>query len=229
MLMIAVKGLYYSYPDGTDALRNINLSIKKSDTAAIIGRNGAGKTTLLLHFNGLLMPQKGEIIVDKFPLVKENLKFIRRMVGIVFQNPEDMLFSPTVYDDIAFGLRNLGLTEDEITFRVNNALSEVGMRGFENKNPHHLSLGQKKRISIAAVIAMRPRVIIFDEPLSHLDPPGRKEVMKLILGLDCTKIIATNDFSILKHCNKVIMLDDGKTVYSGKKAKKETLKKYGLL
>lgn len=226
--MIKINNLSYDYPDGTNALFDINLDIRKDEFVVLVGSNGAGKSTLLLHLNGVLRSEKGDIVIDGLKLDKKNIKSIRQKVGVVFQNPDDMLFSPTVYEDVAFGPRNMGLGDDEVDERVSEALRIVGMSGYDDKNPHHLSLGQKKRVSIAAIISMRPSVIVLDEPTSHLDPKGKKEIMGLIRSLKCTTIIATHDMQMLDFCDKAYILESGRIVYSGK-PDKDVLEKNGLL
>jgi cobalt/nickel transport system ATP-binding protein len=228
-MMILIKNLYHQYPDGTKALNGINLHIAKNEFVALIGTNGAGKTTLLLHLNGILEPTRGSIVIDGMELKKKNTREIRKTVGIVFQNPDDMLFSSTVFEDVAFGPRNLDLNENEVIERVESALKSVRMLDLKDKNPHHLSLGQKKRVSIAAILSMKPKIIIFDEPTSHLDPRGRREMMELIDSIRCTKIIATHDLELLKQCDKIHILDEGRIVYSGMHVSDELLNKYKIV
>jgi cobalt/nickel transport system ATP-binding protein len=226
--MIKINQLKYAYPDGTKALHGVDLHVGKNELHAILGKNGSGKSTLLLHLNGIIQG-KGSVVVDGVAVSRKNMKQIRQKVGIVFQNPDDMLFSPTVYDDVAFGPRNMGLSEDEVHELVHKALSAVGMEEHEEKNPHHLSLGQKKRVSLAAVLSMNPKIIAFDEPTAYLDPKGRKEIIELICGLKCTKIIATHDLNILKNADMVHIMDGGKIVYSGKEADEAVLERYELV
>ncbi|MGM5484637.1 MAG: energy-coupling factor ABC transporter ATP-binding protein [Nanobdellota archaeon] len=223
--MIEIENLHYSYPDGKKALDDVSLNIGKG-TTAIIGKNGAGKSTLLNHLNGVLLPNKGKIKVDGLEVKKKNLREIRKKVGIVFQNPDNMLFSPTVLEDVAFGPENLGM--DNINERTESALDKVGATHLKNKNPHNLSTGQKKRVSIAAVISMEPSVIIFDEPTVHLDPKSKKEIIKLINSIDAVKIITTHDMKILRHCDKIHIMDEGKIVHSGRSIEEETLKTWEL-
>ncbi|MBN1157104.1 ATP-binding cassette domain-containing protein [Candidatus Woesearchaeota archaeon] len=227
--MIQVRNLHHCYPDGTKSLNGASLRIKENEFVALIGRNGSGKTTLLLHLNGILEPKRGSVVVGGLELKKKNLGEIRNKVGIVFQNPDDMLFSATVFEDAAFGPRNQGLSEKETDERVKSALNRVGVFHLKDKNPHHLSLGQKKRVSIAAVLSMEPSVIVFDEPTSHLDPRGRKEIMELICSLNCTKIIATHELELLKYCNSVHVIDGGRIVHSGSGVGNEILKKYEII
>jgi len=224
--IISIKDLTYVYPDGTRALNGVDLDVRENESCALAGRNGAGKSTLLLHLNGTLSAKNGTVMIDGLKADAKNLKKIRRLVGIVFQNPDDMLFFPTVFEDVAFGPRNLGLGEDEVGERVTSALEAVGMGGFQDRNPHHLSIGQKKRTAIAAIISMKPKVIVFDEPTSNLDPRGKKEINELIKSLDCTKIISTHDMELAQECDTVHIIDDGRIVYSGKKPEKSVIERY---
>ncbi|MEM3452938.1 MAG: ABC transporter ATP-binding protein, partial [Candidatus Hadarchaeum sp.] len=169
MMAVEVKNLQYKYPDGTVALRGVNFWVKKGEKVYLLGPNGSGKSTLLLHFNGILKPQRGKVMI----LGKEISKWgeeVKRIVGLVFQNPDDQLFMPTVYEDVAFGPVNLKLDESEVKKRVENALKTVGMKGCEERSPHHLSYGEKKRIAIATVLAMDPEILVLDEPTLSLDP-----------------------------------------------------------
>lgn len=227
-MMIRIRELTHDYPDGTEALKGVDLDVAENEFAGLIGRNGAGKSTLLLHLNGLLKARTGTILVDGLPFDGNNLRKIRRKVGIVFQNPDDMLFSATVYDDVAFGPKNMGMDEAEVKKAVHESLSIVGIAGLEDRNPHHLSIGQKKRVSIAAIIAMKPEVIVFDEPTSHLDARGKKEIMDLIISLKCTKIMSTHDLELVKHCDKVYIMDEGRIVYSGTRLNENVLLKHIL-
>ncbi|MCF7860712.1 energy-coupling factor ABC transporter ATP-binding protein [Candidatus Woesearchaeota archaeon] len=223
--MIKIRNLRYIYPDKRIGLDGISLNIKE-DITGIIGPNGAGKTTLLLHLNGVLQPTQGSLTVDDIKVNPKSMSKIRKKVGIVFQNPDDMLFSPTVYEDVAFGPTNLKM--NNIHARVHLALEQVGMAEYETQNPHHMSLGQKKRVSLAAVIVMEPEYIIFDEPTTHLDPQGKREIIKLILSLNTKRIISTHDMNLLKYCNEIHILNNGKLVHSSHKVNKATLKEYGL-
>lgn len=225
-MMIRIRGLTYDYPDGTSALNGVDLDVERDELAALIGRNGAGKSTLLLHLNGLLTAKSGNLVIDDMKVEAKHLKTIRKTVGIVFQNPDDMLFSATVYEDIAFGLRNIGFDEMKVKTAVEESLYAVDMIGNERKNPHHLSMGQKKKISIAVIVAMKPKVIVFDEPTSHLDPRGKKEIMDLIMSLKCTKIISTHDLELAGHCDTVHIMDNGRIVYSGKNLEKSVVERY---
>ena len=226
--MIQINNLHYNYPNGVKALDGVNIVIKEKKVA-IIGPNGAGKTTLLLHLNGLLIPKKGEIFVNNLKVEKKNFRKIRQILGIVFQNPEEQLFFPTVYDDVAFGPRNLGFSETEVKLLVRDALAKVGMLGFENRNPYHLSLGEKKKIAIATILSMKPKIIIFDEPTELLDPKAKKQILRVIDSFDGMKIIATHDLDIANNCDIVHILYKGKIVYSGNNLTRSLLERYELL
>jgi len=212
---IEVNSLEYSYPDKTKALKGINLTINEGETVALVGANGAGKSTLLLHLNGI---NRGDGTIKIFGLSVEekNFKKIRSLVGMVFQNPDDQLFLPTVFDDVAFGPMNMGLSADEVTNRTKKALEAVGMADYTEKLPHHLSFGQKKRISIATVLSMQPKILVLDEPTSNLDPRNRRNLIELLKGFDTTKIIATHDMGMVADiCTRVIVMAEGKIVADG--------------
>lgn len=212
---VRICGLRYVYPDGTEALRGVDLEVVPGERVGLIGPNGAGKTTLLLHLPGLLRG-KGEVEVCGIPLRKDTLHEIRRCVGLVFQDPDDQLFMPRVYDDVAFGPMNLGLREDEIRERVREALRLVGMEGFADKAPHRLSFGERKKIALATVLSMRPEVLALDEPTSNLDPRGRREFIELIRGLEATVIVATHDMElVLSLCERAVLMEGGRVVADG--------------
>ncbi|ADC68867.1 cobalt ABC transporter, ATPase subunit [Methanocaldococcus sp. FS406-22] len=221
MYMIETRDLYFRYPDGTEVLKGINLKVKKGEMVSILGPNGAGKSTLFLHFNGILKPWKGEVLIKGKPIKydKKGLIEVRKTVGLVFQNPDDQIFAPTVKEDVAFGPLNLGLPKDEVERRVREALKAVGMEGFENKPPHHLSGGQKKRVAIAGILAMQPEVIVLDEPTSGLDPVGASKIMKLLYDLNkkgMTIIISTHDVDLVPvYADKVYVMYDGKILKEG--------------
>lgn len=213
---VEILDLNYSYPDGREALHGVNLTVNKGDTAGLIGHNGAGKSTLIMLLNGVFTG-RGTIKIAGLPLEKKNLKEIRKSVGVVFQNPDDQLFMPTVFDDIAFGPLNFGLSSEEVKNRVDEVIKAMKLEGFEDRLPHHLSTGEKKRVSIATVLSMRPSLIILDEPSSNLDPKGRRELIKLLKTIEGTKIIATHDLElVLEICNKVILMRKGQVVATGK-------------
>lgn len=210
--IIEIKNLSYRYPDGTNALENVTLDVLMGDSIAILGPNGAGKTTLLLHLNGILNGNDS-VRVCNLSVVKENLENIRQKVGFVFQDPDDQLFMPTVFDDVAFGPINMGLKSEDVKGRVDEALRLVDMRDYKERVSHHLSYGEKKRISLATVLSMDPEILILDEPTGNLDPKHRKEFIKFLKGLNITKIIATHDIEMaLSICNKVAIIDKGKLV-----------------
>ena len=219
--IIEAKNITYLYPDGTKALNNINFEVKKGDMVSLLGNNGAGKSTLFLHFNGIFEPSSGEVIVEgkKLKYNKKSLLEVRQKVGIVFQNPDDQLFAPTVEEDVAFGPLNLGLTQKEVKKRVSNVLKRVGMEGFEKKPPHHLSGGQKKRIAIAGILAMNPKIMVLDEPTSGLDPKGASKILKLLYELNnegMTIIISTHDVDLVPlYSNKVHIINKGGIIKEG--------------
>ncbi len=210
--VIRIDNLAYSYPDGHQALSNITVTVHQGETIALIGPNGAGKSTLLLHLNGILRTD-GLVKVFGKPITEDNLREVRRRVGLVFQNPDDQLFSPTVFDDVAFGPLNLGYSESEVRAAVARALQWVGMVGYEVRSPHHLSVGEKKRIAIATVLSMNPEVLVIDEPTSSLDPRGKWSLIELLKKLPVTKIIATHDLPLVAAlCQRVLILDKGEIV-----------------
>lgn len=210
--IIKVDNLSFCYPDGQQALTNINLTIYHGESAALIGPNGAGKSTLLLHLNGILRSD-GVVKVFSKPVDDKNLRWVRSKVGLVFQNPDDQLFSPTVFDDVAFGPINMGCSEAEVQQCVTRALDWVGMTGYEQRSPHHLSVGEKKRIAIATVLSMNPEILVIDEPTSNLDPGSKWSLIELLRGFSVTKIIATHDLELVKAlCQRVVVFDDGHIV-----------------
>ena len=215
--VITVDNLTYRYPDGTEALRDISFPIAAGESVALMGPNGAGKTTLFLHLNGLMRASSGVVKIFGVSVDgKRSLKEIRRRVGIVFQNPDDQLFCPTVFDDVAFGPLNYGLPAQEVRSRVQDALRAVGMPDFGNRVSHHLSFGEKKRISLATILSMKPDIILLDEPTSNLDPRARRNVIEVIRGTRATKIIATHDLEMaLELCERGIILDGGRVVADG--------------
>lgn len=208
-MMVDITHLYYTYPDGTPALADITIKIEDNCNVAVIGSNGSGKTTLLLTMLGILKG-KGDIRV----LEETDFKKIREKVGMVFQNPDDQLFMPTVFDDVAFGPLNFGL--DEVENRVFKALHSVGLAGFEQRSSSHLSFGEKKRVALATVLSMEPELLILDEPTSSLDPRGRRELMKKLEEVPLPKIIATHDLELATRiCNHAILLHEGRVVLEG--------------
>ena len=212
---IEIRNLSYSYPDGSAVFEGINLKINEGERVGIIGPNGAGKTTLLLHLNGILRG-KGEVKIFGLVLNNGNLHEIRKRVGLVFQDPDDQLFSPTVFDDVAFGPLNMELSKDEVNNRVKEALEEVGMSGFEKRFSHALSAGEKKRIAIATVLSMNPDILAIDEPTSNLDPGMRKNLIALLGGFQTTLIIASHDLNMVEQlCTRVILLNRGRIIAEG--------------
>ena len=230
--VVSIKNLDFSYPDGHTALKDISLSITEGEKIALVGPNGAGKSTLMLHLNGILSG-RGELEVGLLSLNKQNLPVIRSLVGLVFQNPDDQLFSPTVFEDVAFGPLHMGLPEDEVVRRVDEALAQVDMRGFENRLSHHLSAGQKKRIAIATVLSMRPQILVLDEPSAGLDPRARRGLINLLRELPLTMLISTHDLRMaVELFPRMIIMDKGEIVADGDTAillkDKELLEKHGL-
>ncbi len=220
-VILESKNLNYIYPDGTHAIKDINFKINKKEKVAVMGQNGAGKSTLFLHLNGLIEPSSGSIEVCGEPIEynKEKLLQIRQKVGIVFQNPNDQLFAPTVEEDVAFGPMNLGLKQKEVQKRTQEALKMVKMENYKKKAPYHLSGGQQKRVAIAGIIAMKPQIMILDEPTAGLDPQGIDEVLTIINQLHqegMTIIISSHDVEIINEfAEKIIVLKDGKIIETG--------------
>lgn len=217
--LLEVEDLYFRYHDGTPALNGISLSIDRGEKVAILGPNGAGKSTLLLHFNGIYLAQQGKVRVAGEEITRDNETRLREKVGMVFQDPDDQVFSPTVWDDVAFGPLNQGLDRKEIEERVFQALQAVDMWDLRSRAPHHLSYGQKKRVAIAGVIAMNPEVIVLDEPTAFLDPAGQESLMEILAELyqrGKTIIIATHDVDMAAEwADKVIILKGGKILAQG--------------
>ncbi len=208
--IVQVKDLHYTYPDGTVALNGISFSIHHGEAAAIIGANGAGKSTLLHHLNGFLAPTTGQVRVGDFPLTRETLPEVRRTVGMVFQDPDDQLFMPTVYDDVAFGPLNLGLCPEEVEIRVKESLSRVGAEHLKGKPPYRLSGGEKKRVAIATVLAMSPSILVMDEPTSGLDPFARRQLINLLKEFEHTRIFTSHDLDMVQEiCTRVIVMHNG--------------------
>jgi cobalt/nickel transport system ATP-binding protein len=214
--LVEVKELKFSYPDGTPALNGVNFRITHGESVALVGANGAGKSTLLLHLNGYLTPQTGSVRIGDVPVTKSTLKHIRQVVGMVFQDPDDQLFLPRVYDDVAFGPTNLGLPPDEVEQRTLKALSLVGAEHLKERPPYKLSGGEKRAVSIATVLSMSPSILVMDEPTSNLDPRARRQLIRLLSEFDHTKIIATHDMDmVLDLCSRVIVLRDGEVAADG--------------
>jgi cobalt/nickel transport system ATP-binding protein len=213
---LEIKNLGFCYPDGTEALRDISFRIEYGEAVGLIGGNGAGKSTLLQHLNGCLMPSEGTVLFKGTPITRDTLPEVRRAVGIVFQDPDDQLFMSTVFDDVAFGPLNQGLSPDEVTARVHSALERVGMRHLSERPPYKLSGGEKRAVAIATILAVSPDIIVLDEPSSNLDPRGRRRLINLLCGFEQTRIIATHDLElVVEVCQRVIVLDGGRIVVEG--------------
>jgi cobalt/nickel transport system ATP-binding protein len=216
---IIIQNLTYTYPDGNRALNNINLSIEANEKVALIGANGSGKSTLQLHLNGIILPQEGSIRVGKWLVNADNLREIRNFVGLVFQNPDNQLFMPTVWDDVAFGPKNRGWQDRELAKRVEQAMMMVDIdpEYYGSRNTENLSGGEKKRIAIAGVLAMEPQILVLDEPSAQLDPRSRRQSIELLQNLPLTQLIATHDLDLaLELCSRTIVLSQGEIVYDGK-------------
>lgn len=212
---VTLDRVSFTYPDGQVALRDISLHLRAGETLGLLGANGAGKSTLLLHLNGLLRGG-GTIKVGELPINDRTLAQVRAKVGLLFQNPDDQLFMPTVFEDVAFGPRNQGLPESEVRLRVERALSIAGIQGADQRPPHHLSLGQKKRVALATVLAMDCEVLVLDEPTSGLDPRGRRELARFLMELEQTRIVATHDLEFaVELCDRVAVLCAGEIVAQG--------------
>jgi cobalt/nickel transport system ATP-binding protein len=212
---ILIDNLSYSYPDGHQALSEISMCVAQGEKLAVIGPNGAGKSTLLLHLNGIFIGT-GVIKIMGLKPTSENLPIIRALVGLVFQNPDDQLFSPTVYEDVAYGPIYQGLDEPLVNSRVDQALSDVQMLLFRERVPHHLSLGEKKRIAIATVLSMHPEILVLDEPTSGLDPRARRELITLLEGFQQTLLIATHDLLLVRDLMpRTMIIDKGRVAYDG--------------
>ena len=219
--MLEVKNIKYSYNSDYQALKGVSLKIERGDMVALLGKNGAGKSTLFLHLNGIYEPDEGQVFIDGEELKydKKSLLKFRQKVGIVFQNPDDQIFAPTVEEDVAFGPLNLGLSMEEVQDRVEEALARVGMSGYEKKAPHHLSGGQKKRVAIAGILAMKPELMVLDEPTAGLDPQGVVDLSILLKELNAegiTILISTHEVDLVPdYANKVFVLVDGLLVGEG--------------
>jgi cobalt/nickel transport system ATP-binding protein len=214
--IVAVKSLRHIYPDGTATLQDVSFRITHGESVAIIGANGAGKSTLLLHLNGYLSATAGEIRIGDFPLNKGTLPQIRRTVGMVFQDPDDQLFMPTVYDDVAFGPLNLGLSGADLEKCVTESLERVGAGHLAKKAPYHLSGGEKKRVAIATVLSMSPDILVMDEPTNGLDPYARRQLIGLLRDFSHTRIFTSHDLDmVLELCERTIVLKDGQVRADG--------------
>ena len=216
---IEIRNLHYAYPDGKVALYAVSLKVEKGESLGIVGPNGAGKSTLLHHLNGLLSednPEPPSVFIDGLPVDRNHRYEIHRRVGLLFQEPDDQLFCPTVFDDVAFGPEQSGITGQALETIVGDALRLVGLEGFEHRLPHHLSGGEKRRVCLAGVLACSPEVLVLDEPTSNLDPRGKRELKALLLSLPITRVIATHDLElVVELCRRVVVLDDGKIIADG--------------
>ncbi|MCO5179237.1 MAG: energy-coupling factor ABC transporter ATP-binding protein [Candidatus Promineofilum sp.] len=213
--VVEIAALSYAYPDGRAALADVSLTIRPGEKVALVGPNGAGKSTLMLHLNGIL-GKDAPVRIGGLPLTREHLPLIRARVGLVFQNPDDQLFSPTVFEDVAFGPLHLGLPEDEVRRRSAVALEQVGLAGFEDRLSHHLSIGQKKRVALATVLSMEPDILVLDEPTAGLDPRGRRRLIELLRELPRTLLVSTHDMALVAELfPRAIIMDEGRVVADG--------------
>lgn len=213
--VLSVNDLRFSYPDGHAALNGVSIKLCDGEKVALVGPNGAGKSTLMLHLNGILNGH-GDIEVAGKKLTRENLPAIRAMVGLVFQNPDDQLFSPTVFEDVAFGPLHMGLPEADVRARVDAALEAVRMSGYRDRLSHHLSVGEKKRIAIATVLSMNPSLLVLDEPSAGLDPRARRTLINLLRELPITMLVSTHDMVLVKELfPRTIVMDEGQVVADG--------------
>lgn len=213
--VLSVNDLHFSYPDGHIALSGVSLKLYEGDKVALVGPNGAGKSTLMLHLNGIL-GGKGEVEIAGMRLTRDNLPAIRAKVGLVFQNPDDQLFSPTVFEDVAFGPLHMGLPEAEVRARVDTALEAVRMTAYRDRLSHHLSVGEKKRIAIATVLSMNPSLLVLDEPSAGLDPRARRTLIHLLRDLPITMLVSTHDMAMVKELfPRTVVMDEGRVVADG--------------
>ncbi len=231
--LIRIESLSYSYPDGTQALDRVSFNIFENERVGLMGPNGAGKSTLILHLNGIIRGN-GAVTVQGMKVEKKNLKVIRQKVGLVFQNPEDQLFCPRIFDDVAFGPRNLNISEEEVRRIVLESLESVGLSGFEERSSGHLSIGEKKRAAVATVYAMQPDILVFDEPAGSLDARGRREIIRLLKNLKKTQVIVSHDLELARElCDRIIVLYEGRKVADGKTeavfSDAKNLESWGLL
>lgn len=214
--IVEVKDLHYTYPGNTQALRGVSFRVEHGESVGIVGANGAGKSTLLQHLNGYLVPTQGTVRVGDYPLTKETVRQVRRTVGMVFQDPDDQLFMPTVYEDVAFGPLNLGLPPEEVATRVERALETAGVAHLRNRPPYRLSGGEKRAAAIATVLSMTPDILVLDEPTSNLDPRARRQFIELLRSFHHTKIIATHDLDlVLDLCERTVVIHQGRVKADG--------------
>ena len=214
--IVEVRDVTHTYPDGTAAIRGISFRIHHGESVAVVGANGAGKSTLLLHLNGYLTPQNGTVRIGDFPLTKDTVRDIRRTVGMIFQDADDQLFMPTVYEDVAFGPLNLGFPPAEVEERVEDALRRTDTLHLRDRPPFKLSGGEKRAVAIATVLAMSPDILVMDEPSANLDPRARRTLIELLAGFHHTKIIATHDLDlVLDLCERTIVIHQGRIMADG--------------
>jgi cobalt/nickel transport system ATP-binding protein len=215
--IIEIKDLKYTYPDGTPALAGISFRITHGESVGVVGANGAGKSTLLMHINGCMSPSEGTVRIGDYPLTKKTLPSVRGRVGMIFQDPDDQLFMPTVYDDVAFGPLNQGIPRDEVESLVVYALETVGAAHLKHRPPYKLSGGEKRAVAIATVLSMSPDILLMDEPSSGLDPKARRQLIALLKSFEHTKIIATHDLDlVLDLCERTIVLNQGWVAADGR-------------
>jgi cobalt transport protein ATP-binding subunit len=213
--VVEVTGLRFAYPDGLEALCGVDLTLRRGEKVALLGPNGAGKSTLLLHLNGILRG-KGQVRIGGVTLKDDTLAQVRAQIGLVFENPDDQLFSPTILEDVAYGPLYMGLPREEVLQRAARALAQVGMTGFEERSPHRLSLGQKKRIAIATVLSMEPAILALDEPTASLDPRARRELIHLLRELPQTMLVSTHDIPLVRNLlPRTVVMDGGVIVADG--------------
>ena len=214
--IVQAHDLHYVYPDGTAGLQGVSFRITHGESVALVGENGAGKSTLLLHMNGYLMPTQGHMQIGDYPVTLNNVQDVRRSVGMVFQNPDDQLFMPTVFDDVAFGPMNLRMGEQEVERKVMEVLHVVGAEHLRKRPPYRLSAGEKRSVAIATVLAMSPDILVMDEPTSNLDPLSRRRLIALLRSFKHTKIIATHDLDMaMDVCERTIVLHQGRVTADG--------------
>ncbi|MCI0482112.1 MAG: energy-coupling factor ABC transporter ATP-binding protein, partial [Candidatus Dadabacteria bacterium] len=214
--IVEFRNVFFRYPDATDALRDISFRVTHGESVGIVGANGAGKSTLLMHMNGYLMPSSGTVIIGDLQLDKKTREDIRKKVGVVFQNPDDQIFMPTVFEDVAFGPLNLGLGPELARERVEEVLKTVGCLHLKDRPPHHLSVGQKSAVAIASVMAMHPDILVMDEPASNLDPKSRRSLINMLKSFSHSKVVASHDLDlVLDVCKRCIVIRDGSVVADG--------------
>lgn len=217
--VVEARDLWFAYPDGQSALEGVSFTVQHGESVAVIGGNGAGKSTLLLHLNGVLTPSRGEVRIGGLPITRDNLAEVRRKVGMIFQDADDQLFMPTVFDDVAFGLAKQRLTPTEVETRVMWALETVGAGHLRSRPPYRLSGGEKRAVAIAGVLVMQPGILAMDEPSSGLDPAARRRLIKLLAGFEHTKIVATHDLElVLDLCSRVLVMNRGRIETAGSPA-----------